>query len=86
MAFYFDHSRCLEIVNECNITFTISFSAQILTISSVFALFLLLLFLLFPFLPVDFDLRFKVDPRIDAPHFDRLIHLIHLSSLTKCWY
>ena len=82
MAFYFDHSRCLEIVNECNITFTISFSAQILTISSVFALFLLLLFLLFPFLPVDFDSRFTVDPRIDAPHFDRLIHLINLSSLT----
>ena len=62
--------------DECNIKFTISFSAKILTISSAFALFLLLLFLLFPFLPVDFEARFKVDPHIGAPHVDRLIHLI----------
>ena len=38
--------------------------------------FFVALLLLFPFLPVDFEAQFKVDPRIDTPYFDRLIHLI----------
>ena len=43
---------------------------------------LLLVFLLVPFLPVDFGVRFKVDPRLDASHVDGLIQLIHLRNLT----
>ena len=59
---------------RCNVEFSISFAAKILTISSISALFLLLLFLLFPLLPIDFGAGFKAIALTDAPHFDRLNH------------
>ena len=56
-----------------------SFSSEIFTTSSIFALFLLLLCLPFPFPPIDFGAPFKTNAFTDAPHFDRLNHS------TNCW-
>ena len=60
--------------SEYNVEFSISFSAKILTTSSISALFLSLLFLPFPFLPTDFGAPFKANALTDAPNFDRLNH------------